>query len=501
MASFAEFKDAYENDWAGLEIRANRLQEARNQANRLLHGKATYQQIESKTGVPWWFVGLCHYRESNFNFDTYLGNGQSLARVTTIVPKGRGRFTGPDAFTNGALDALRLEGFIGANDWGVARTLYRLEGFNGYGYHGKGVNSPYLYGGSNIYGPPEARGGKYVADHVFNPGVVDSQLGTAVILKALMQLDSSIKLDGAATNGSADHPGTREPDDELTQNILWLQTSLNKLGVNPRLAEDGKNGPKTMGAVSQFQRENGLPDTGLADPATIAAIGQKLSALPATGQANGQAIGQTGGQASGQAIGQTGGQASGQTPGDLIVAIKQLLDGLQKGGGVQMPTLPVPANDLTSTLQQVGSILQKLNINAAPVSATPISMAPPQDQAAQLQKILDFVGGLINPSDKSAPLGQVNGALGETIGSLLNGKKTAIGVIGSLLTAWLSSVPALPAGVTPSGIMGLLQLVAGSVPGLSGFTMPLFLALTAWGALGKIEKWAQGTAPPPTSPK
>ena len=501
MASFAEFKDAYENDWAGLEIRANRLQEARNQANRLLHGKATYQQIESKTGVPWWFVGLCHYRESNFNFDTYLGNGQSLARVTTIVPKGRGPFTGPDAFTNGALDALRLEGFIGANDWGVARTLYRLEGFNGYGYHGKGVNSPYLYGGSNIYGPPEARGGKYVADHVFNPGVVDSQLGTAVILKALMQLDSSIKLDGAATNGSADHPGTHEPDDELTQNILWLQASLNKLGVNPRLAEDGKNGPKTMGAVSQFQRENGLPDTGLADPATIATIGQKLSALPATGQANGQVSGQRGGQASGQAIGQTGGQASGQTPGDLIVAIKQLLDGLQKGGGVQMPTLPVPANDLTSTLQQVGSILQKLNINAAPVSATPISMAPPQDQAAQLQKILDFVGGLINPSDKSAPLGQVNGALGETIGSLLNGKKTAIGVIGSLLTAWLSSVPALPAGATPSGILGLLQLVAGSVPGLSGFTMPLFLALTAWGALGKIEKWAQGTAPPPTSPK
>ena len=103
--------------------------------------------------------------------------------ASTIVPKGRGPFTGPDAFANGALDALRLEGFIGANDWGIARTLYRLEGFNGYGYHGKGVNSPYLYGGSTVYGPPEAKGGKYVADHVFNAGVVDTQLGTAVILK------------------------------------------------------------------------------------------------------------------------------------------------------------------------------------------------------------------------------------------------------------------------------------------------------------------------------
>jgi hypothetical protein len=205
--------------------------------------------------------------------------------------------------------------------------------------------------------------------------------------------------------------------------------------------------------------------------------------------------------ANGQASGQANGHASGQASGDLIAAIKQLLDGLQKGGGVQIPTLPVPANDLTSTLQQVGNILQKLNINAGPISATPISMAPPLDQAAQMQKILDFIGGLINPSDKSALLGQVNGALGETIGSLLNGKKTAIGVIGSLLTALLSSVPALPAGTTPSGILGLLQLIAGSVPGLSGFTMPLFLALTAWDALGKLEKWAQGTAPPPTSTK
>ena len=481
MASFAEYKDAYENNWAHLEIRSSRLQDACSQANMLLHGKPTYQQIESKTGVPWWFVGLCHYRESNFHFDTYLGNGQSLSRVTTIVPKGRGPFTGPDAFINGAIDALRLEGFIGANDWGIARTLYRLEGFNGYGYHGKGVNSPYLYGGSTVYGPPEAKSGKYVADHVFDSSVVDTQLGTAVILKALMQLDSSIDLGGTATDGSSDQPSTHEPDDELTQSILWLQGSLNKLGVNPRLAEDGKNGPKTMGAVSQFQRENGLPDTGLAEPATIAAITQKLGSPLAKGQSNGQ--------------------ASGPASGDLIVAIKQLLDGLQKGAGVQMPALPGPANDLTSTLQQVANILQKINI--APNLTLPAS-TPSQDQAVQaeqLQKILDFVGGLINPTDKSAPLGQVNGALGETIGNLLNGNKTAIGVIGSMLTAWLSSVPALPAGATPSGILGLLQMIAGSVPGLSGFTMPLFLALTAWGALGKLEKWAQRTAPPPKMTK
>jgi hypothetical protein len=57
------------------------------------------------------------------------------------------------------------------------------------------------------------------------------------------------------------------------------------------------------------------------------------------------------------------GQASGQASGDLIVAIKQLLDGLQKGGGVQIPKIAVPTNDLTSILQQVENILQKLNVN------------------------------------------------------------------------------------------------------------------------------------------
>ena len=215
--------------------------------------------------------------------------------------------------------------------------------------------------------------------------------------------------------GSSEHPEFTSRMTSLPEafsGCRGLSTSL----VPIRHCRDGKNGPKTMAVVSQFQRQNGLPETGLADASTIAAIGQKLSSPPAIVQA----------------------------PGDLIVPIKQLLDQLQKRG-VQHQ-LPVPANDLTSILQQVGNILQKLNV--APMSTTPIS-AQPQDQAAQLQKILDFVSSLINPSGKSQPLGQVNGALGETIGNMLDGKKTAIGLIGTLLTAWLSNVPPLPPGTTP----------------------------------------------------
>jgi len=95
---------------------------------------------------------------------------------------------------------------------------------------------------------------------------------------------------------------------------------------------------------------------------------------------------------------------------------------------------------------------------------------------------------------KSQPLGQVNGAFGETLGKLLNGRKTAIGILGTVLTSVLSQVPAGS---------GLGQVLATLTPaaGLSGFAMPIFLAISAWGMLGKFEKWAQGTAPPPKSSK
>src|SRR5262249_10606832 len=89
MVSFEALKDSYDRSWANLKIRPARADEVGKEANRLLKGKNTYQQIETKTGVPWWFVGLCHYRESHFNFKTYLGNGQALDQITTIVPKGR----------------------------------------------------------------------------------------------------------------------------------------------------------------------------------------------------------------------------------------------------------------------------------------------------------------------------------------------------------------------------------------------------------------------------
>ena len=58
--------------------------------------------------------------------------------------------------------------------------------------------------------------------------------------------------------------------------VVSLQRDLNRLGfTDPRgrpLAEDGHHGPNTQAAVSAFQREQGLPPTGMADPATLSAV-------------------------------------------------------------------------------------------------------------------------------------------------------------------------------------------------------------------------------------
>ena len=144
-----------------------------------------YKKIEAATGVPAQVTAIIHERESGLNLNTYLGNGQKLSMRTTIVPKGRGPFTGPNAFFDGALDAYKLQNMVGL-EWhdgtGIPRVSYLVEGFNGFGYRNKGVASPYLYAGTNLY----VRG-KYVADGKYDPYYIDTQLGAMATFKRMVE--------------------------------------------------------------------------------------------------------------------------------------------------------------------------------------------------------------------------------------------------------------------------------------------------------------------------
>ena len=180
-----DFKTHYEEMYASMEIYPGKLPVVDSVARRIIANKARYQAIEKQTGVPWAFIGVCHYRESNCNFNCNLHNGEPLNRVTRLVPRGRGPFT---SFEHSAVDAYGIKGWINRSDWSLGNQIVRLETYNGLGYRNKKGGNPYLWGGSNHY----VRG-KYVRDGVYSATFVDPQLGCVPILKRIADLDITKK--------------------------------------------------------------------------------------------------------------------------------------------------------------------------------------------------------------------------------------------------------------------------------------------------------------------
>ena len=159
-------------------------------AQHLLSGKARYQSVSKYTGVPWFIIAVIHEREASQNWFTQLGQGDPLNKPSTHIPAGRGPFKTWEA---GAIDALvNCAPHAASNkDWSIGGTLTQLELYNGTGYAARGMPSPYVWAGTDQY-----RSGKYVRDGVYDPNVVDQQLGCAGLLKAMMAIDPTITFTG-----------------------------------------------------------------------------------------------------------------------------------------------------------------------------------------------------------------------------------------------------------------------------------------------------------------
>lgn len=184
MPTFEATAAGYRNLWKSMRV--TRVAECDTAARRILAGRSRYQAVERSTGVPWFFIGLLHMRESGCNFAGVLHNGEHILgtpRKTRLVPAGRGPFT---TWEEAAIDALRLKGLHMVKEWPIERIGYECERFNGWGYLGR-VNSPYVWAGSNHYSR-----GKYIADHVFSATHVDKQLGTMPVLAALYKMDTEV---------------------------------------------------------------------------------------------------------------------------------------------------------------------------------------------------------------------------------------------------------------------------------------------------------------------
>lgn len=163
-------------------IDPQRVAELGKIAERMQINKVRYQAIETKTTVPWYFVGLLHYRCCDGDFSLHL-NGDPLSNRTINVPKGRPpQGDPPYSWEDSANDLLGFYRLQNADWSSVGTILYRLESVNGFGYRSHNVKSPYLWACTNLY-----TSGKFVSDHIFDPNYKDPQCGAATLLKVLMQ--------------------------------------------------------------------------------------------------------------------------------------------------------------------------------------------------------------------------------------------------------------------------------------------------------------------------
>jgi lysozyme family protein len=272
---FTQLEPHYAAQIAAMAINPNRIRELDEACDTLLEQRAAYQALSNATshGTPVAFLMAIAYREMSGNTHCFLGNGQSLSRRTTIVPKGLGPWLQPypQNFVAGGLMALHIDGVDAVVMNGLPIAAYESEALNGFGYMNRGLPSPYVFGGTNIQKP-----GKYVADGEFDSSEMDSQLGTLAIMERLFQRDASLKFGDTIVKT----PNVEPPAVPATPlglgggiNVFILQQKLNALHVNGTpLQVDGNFGKATKRAVKSFQYTHHLTVDGLVGPQTIKAL-------------------------------------------------------------------------------------------------------------------------------------------------------------------------------------------------------------------------------------
>jgi lysozyme family protein len=257
----------YEQAWLTCEIDYE-ADKVKQQAQRVLANKGTYVGFWQ---VPWFFIGLCDLRECNLNPRGVIHNGELIigtGRKTKLVPAGRGPFV---TKRESIEDSLKLQGLDKETDWSVGKFWWRTEGYNGYGYYNKGVPSPYLFSHTNHYADgswdSDPRGGKFVADHVWKADVYDKQIGAMAVMKALVELDPTIKF----------FPASVSAKQAVSQRdkVRKLQQALKDGGVDPGTI-DGIVGPNTIRA---FQTAQKITVTGELDSETRPLFEQALEAI------------------------------------------------------------------------------------------------------------------------------------------------------------------------------------------------------------------------------
>ena len=242
-------REQYQHLFDTCEVRPERKTEVDQITNRLIQHKDRYQTLEALTDVPWYIIAVIHNMEASGKFNGHLHNGDPLTHRTVQVPPGRPPSGNPPfTFEESGVDAMRFDKMDQVEEWTLPGALFRLEGFNGFGYRPLGINSPYLWSFSNHYSK-----GKFNKDGHFDSQLISKQCGVALLLRQMMN-------QGAFSFPLNVPPSTRDQvvtagapvafsNSNKTVEATRLQKLLNRFpGATVKLVPDGVPGQRTSGA-------------------------------------------------------------------------------------------------------------------------------------------------------------------------------------------------------------------------------------------------------------
>jgi lysozyme family protein len=190
MAASAQTPDQAAR-WKAARIDPKRSIELDKLVDRYKRTSDRYLSVEKMkaNGVPAPVAFALFYRECDNDFTRSPAQGDRLTHRSVNVPKGRipGK-NPPFLWSDAAYDAYYVVDKLDRTKWNDTQSaLDKIESFNGFGYRPKGIPSPYVWGGTSLYGTPGGARGKFVADGRFDRLAIDRQLGVASIFKRLQE--------------------------------------------------------------------------------------------------------------------------------------------------------------------------------------------------------------------------------------------------------------------------------------------------------------------------
>ncbi len=243
LAFTSDLKRNYQYLFDNCQIPEEKYNTVDQCVRKIVAVRSRYMAVSVLTGIPWYFIGIIHMMECSGDFTCHLHNGDPLSARTVHVPKNR-PLTGNPPFTweESAVDALKIKSLDQWTDWSVPGILFQFERYNGFGYRSKEIKSPYLWSFSSHY-----KKGKFTADGFFDPNSVSRQIGAAVLLRRMSELQIAVTGE-SDTLTQIKKLGQQVAFDPAVYNPLAkeLQHLLNSVGMHLRI--DGKAGRFTSDA-------------------------------------------------------------------------------------------------------------------------------------------------------------------------------------------------------------------------------------------------------------